>query len=472
MRRLAAILLILFVFTSCSSAGEYENASLVTNTLNEYYWQYEVENGQDEPIYLFPENELDEPKEFQKLPQPYERPEPRPVTIERPRNAVLLSAHLDSVLVVTENGGLWSWGGTHENHVRIGDGFIGYSLYPVRIMENVVYAVTGESHSLAIDADGTLWAWGNNWAGQLGDGTTETRLSPVPIMESVIYAAIAPTYPNSHMGYGVRSFAITECGTLWAWGENGNSRYSCFPGFLGDGTDENRQSLVWIMVNVVSISLTVDGGTAVTTDGELWAWGHNWLGQLGDGTTETRLYPVKGNPPTHRVTHSPDTPYEWRRPIFELTVDGLLMAQGRNNLPLSRGQMFPPLGDGTTEYRESPVTIMENVKSFMVYEDTVYVITRDNALWGWGQNNMGQLGNGTRESRFSPVWIMDGVVSVHPFSFHCHGNTLFAKAFVITECGAVWAWGGNYVRHTVGRLGNGAEEPSLSPVLIIEGNSN
>jgi alpha-tubulin suppressor-like RCC1 family protein len=84
------------------------------------------------------------------------------------------------------------------------------------------------------------------------------------------------------------SMALTSDGTLWTWGHN-------LGGQLGDGTDKN------IRPSPVRIGTALDwsgmvGGTfhtiALKTDGSFWAWGFNGFGQLGDGTTTTRLSPT------------------------------------------------------------------------------------------------------------------------------------------------------------------------------------
>ena len=402
----------------------------------------------------------------------------------KPQNVVLISAGAWHTLAVTADGGLWAWGGSDWQRGLIGDGTNGYSLLPVRILSNVTYAVAGESHSMAITADGALWAWGNNHVGQIGDGTHTTpewaadwlgipavdnnRLTPVKIKDNVVYVTIAPTYPNAHASYSQRSFAITADGTLWAWGENGGSIYANISGYLGDGTNENQYLPVMILENVVSVTPTLDGGNAITADGAQWGWGANWRGQVGDGTTETRLRPVM----IEAEITAPDTPeyipLYWRRPNFELDGQGILWAWGRNiGMPYDQLQLFPPLGDGTTEYRYDPVKIMENVASFITPFDTAYAITKDGTLWAWGNNRMGQLGDGTTEPRLAPVKILENVASIYPVFHEDHGFARFVKMLALTECGAVWAWGGG--GFSEGRIGDGTREHRLYPVLIIDG---
>jgi len=245
----------------------------------------------------------------------------------------------DSTMVIRTDGSLWAWG-----LGQLGDGVDRDSgnpqTTPIWIMDDVV-SVSGKR---ALRADGSLWAWGNNWGGWLGDGTEEVRLSPVRIMDSVA------TVINSVDSY---TMVIRTDGSLWAWGSN-------FGGQLGDGTasgfdygdgnivfyedyaaledgeyiyvDNDRRTPVMIIDSVVSVSTFghyFPGSTIVErTDGSMWAWGSNYNGQLGDGTTERHIYPVEifagmdwgiadtepDPPPTTEPKESPEPPEESPEP--------------------------------------------------------------------------------------------------------------------------------------------------------------
>jgi len=140
-------------------------------------------------------------------------------------------------------------------------------------MDNVAAVSAGDLHSMAIGADGALWAWGSNIDGRLGDGSTETRLNPVRIMDNV--AAVSAG--------GSLTMAIKTDGSLWAWGE----------GQLGNGSSARRTSPVKIINDVIAVSVGDLHTVAVKTDGSLWAWGGNSDGQLGDASTTNRLSPVR-----------------------------------------------------------------------------------------------------------------------------------------------------------------------------------
>ena len=146
---------------------------------------------------------------------------------------------------------------------------------PRAILEDVVDVSAGNLHTLALQSDGTLWAWGSNQHGQIGNGTFDHVYYPVVIMEDVI----AISAGDSH------SMAITSDGTLWAWGNNQHGR-------LGNGTTDSSNVPIAIMENIAIVSAGGGHTMAVTTEGALWAWGQNHQGQLGDGTTQNSRVPV------------------------------------------------------------------------------------------------------------------------------------------------------------------------------------
>ncbi len=85
----------------------------------------------------------------------------------------------------------------------------------------------GYYHTVALKRDGTLWAWGDNYYGQLGDGTTANQSSPVQVGVATNWQAVAAG--------SYHTVALKRDGTLWAWGNNSY-------GQLGDGTTVGKSS--------------------------------------------------------------------------------------------------------------------------------------------------------------------------------------------------------------------------------------
>ncbi|KRE30874.1 RCC1 domain-containing protein [Paenibacillus sp. Soil522] len=116
--------------------------------------------------------------------------------------------------------------------MALGDGTTTNRNTPVQLqgLDSVVAISADNVHSLALYSNGTVWAWGNNYYGQLGDGSTTTRYTPVQVQGldsvSVIAAGAAPY-----------NLALKSDGTVWAWGNNS-------AGQLGDGTTTDRYAPV------------------------------------------------------------------------------------------------------------------------------------------------------------------------------------------------------------------------------------
>lgn len=129
-------------------------------------------------------------------------------------------------------------------------------------------------HTLAIKADGTLWAWGHNTSGsyisgQLGLGSTRDKDTPTQVSTATNWSSVS--CGDSY------TLAIKTDGTLWAWGYN-------FFGQLGLGgkiTFEDTPTQVSTTTNWSSVSCGIKHTLAIKTDGTLWAWGCNDENQLG-----------------------------------------------------------------------------------------------------------------------------------------------------------------------------------------------
>ncbi|MCL2564321.1 MAG: hypothetical protein FWE24_00725 [Defluviitaleaceae bacterium] len=328
-----------------------------------------------------------------------------------------ISAASRHTLALRADGSLWSFGAAMEDrdgnrHSLIGDGTTESRPLPVKIMEDVIFAVAGHHHSFAITKDGALWAWGSNTYGQLGDGTTENRLSPVKIMDDAVYVTMPRTVPNSHVGDGARSYVIRSDGSLFAFGHSGINDVP-WAVALGDGGSENRYTPVQILENVKSVVPIYNGGFALTYDGVLWTWHGTILisnfedGEWAQTEIEAQLYPVPimeniasiSSRGEFAITKNGELWSLGQEPSyimdniiyakglnganFAITTDNTLYAWGINRLP-SHWQPYVVLGDGTTTDRDEPVKIMENVASITLMGHTAYVITLDGELWGWG----------------------------------------------------------------------------------------
>jgi alpha-tubulin suppressor-like RCC1 family protein len=292
-------------------------------------------------------------------------------------------------LMLKTDGTVWAWGSNSSG--QLGDGTIAGHNTPVQVsgLIDVVSISAGSSHSLALKKDGTVWAWGDNDYGQLGDGTLIDRKTPVRILEDVIAIAAGNNY----------SLALKVDGTVWSWGHNSN-------GELGNGTTDHSYSPVQVssLTDVKAItSSKFCHNFAVKSDGTVWAWGCNEDGQLGIGSADSDPHTVPVQVPglTDVVSVSAGTFHS-----LALKKDGTVWAWGKNY----HGQ----LGDGTTTDRKTPVQVraLKDVTAIAAGGRYSLALKSDGTLLAWGFNFEGQVGDGTSDERLTPVQILNDVAAV------------------------------------------------------------
>jgi alpha-tubulin suppressor-like RCC1 family protein len=223
----------------------------------------------------------------------------------------------------------YSWGDNWAG--QLGNGSTGSSqASPAQIGAGEDWAVldAGYSHAVALKTDGSLWAWGGNFSGQLGDGTTTNRATPTQIGVDTDWARVEAG--SSH------TLAVKDDGTLWAWGDNQF-------GQIGDGTTVDRliPTQIGSATSWSAITASNDGtaghSLAIKTDGTLWAWGSNMFGELGDGTTADRVTPVRIGTATNWTSVAAGGAHS-----VALRADGTLWTWGWNLPGLPQWEGDPP----------------------------------------------------------------------------------------------------------------------------------
>lgn len=230
-----------------------------------------------------------------------------------------VAAGTNHSLALKEDGSVWAFG--YNNKGQLGDGTTTVRRpTPVEVSEmtNATAIAAGANYSLALKADGTVWAWGDNSYGQLGDGTTSNRSGPVQTSELTNVKAIAAGIDQS--------MALKQDKTIWTWGYNGS-------GELGDGTTSNRSSPVQVsgLTKIKSISGGFYHSAALGQDRTIWAWGLNSYGQLGDETTVNRSTPVRSQADYFTTVSLFVSRIEFGQASYELTIP----AQGAAVLPVT-----------------------------------------------------------------------------------------------------------------------------------------
>lgn len=238
---------------------------------------------------------------------------------------------------------------------------------------------------------------------------------------------------------GEHSIAIANNGTLWAWGTNSS-------GELGDGTTNSRLSA--LQIGVANDWQTIAAGEfhnlALKTDGTLWAWGNNSSGQLGDGSTSSSLAPIQIGTDANWKFIAAGASFS-----VALKTDGTLWAWGSSG----NGQ----LGDGAIDVQHSPIQIGTDADWAFLSAGAAntFAVKSNGTLWAWGRNSFGQLGDGSTNQQTAPIQI----------GSDSDWNTVAAGFFhtlALKTNGTLWAWGGNFD----GQLGDSTEVDEHSPIQI------
>lgn len=416
-----------------------------------------------------------------------------PGTPSRPSTAsYAISTGGGHTLALKSDGTLWAWGLNTQG--QLGDTTFTNRATPIQVPDvaNVVAIAAGGSHSVVLKTDGTVWTWGDNEYGQLGDGTTSNN--PIPATVSGLTDVVAIAAGAYH------TIALKSDGTVWGWGRNSS-------GQLGDYTETDRPAPVQMMnlpgpaarisahgthtqvlladrtaYETGGIQFTTfDGDTvrysistpyqvngtfsapvedvasgyyhafAIDKNGDLWGWGFNDAGQVGNGTQEDvyEAWRLAGIDQVKQVSAS------YQHSVATRT-DGTVRAWGWNG--------YGQVGDGANVNRLSPVAVSgpEDVLSVAAAGSSSFAVSSDGRVWAWGANSF-TLGDGTNVSRSTPVRISDpGFVwrTATPYFSKTPGD-YYQTMNVVVRCVAADA----VLRYTT----NGVDPTESDPIVAVNG---
>jgi alpha-tubulin suppressor-like RCC1 family protein len=256
------------------------------------------------------------------------------------------------------------------------------------------------------------------------------------------------------MGGETHNMALKSDGTLWSWGYN-------FIGELGDGTTNDAATPVQVglgsnppLTNVTKLGGRTYFSLAVKSDGSIWGWSMNWNGQMGNGTiTPTGpqvLNPVmvSNSQPGHVVNNPLQVSCGYTYGVALLT-NGAVWVWGTG--------FHGELGAGTNTRSLIPIQVpgVSNITAISSGWKHTLALKSDGSVWAWGLNDHGELGDGTAVSRSNAVQVLNvsNIVMVSGGDYN---------SIALRSDGTVWKWGLN----DVGELGPGTNDNLGSGVAV------
>lgn len=278
-------------------------------------------------------------------------------------------------VALDNDGYVWTWGlnaygqlgqdqdrsvlPLNNSPKRINDGSIDTSMGLVKAI------AAGEQHTLAVDLQGRVWAWGFNEYGQLGQPTS-VKYSNKPVLVSGVNDVVAVAAGANH------SVALTSDGKVYAWGR-GNE------GQVGNGQTRDKNDTPELVRNLTGIMEIAAGDNhtlALKHDRTtIYAWGSNNYGQLGDGGYDAKLTPIQvsGISGVKMISAGNDH-------SIAIKDDGTVWTWGRNTSGNQTSRSTPIQLDGVT----NAISIGGGggaMNSFTL------VVSQDGSLYYWDQSS-------------------------------------------------------------------------------------
>ena len=268
----------------------------------------------------------------------------------------------------------------------------------------------GHSHALGLTTSGTVLSWGLNTTGALGR-PSEPAQTPAPIEAPGLLDNVIAIAANGDGQSSATSFALKSDLSLWGWGSGSLGKLGYDPNGqpLADQPLPVPVSTTTGMTNVVAVAAGRFHTLALTSAKEVWAWGSQSSGALGDGAQSGQV------PLPKKVTHESlvDVVAIAAGSSYSLALlgDGKVVSWGA----YQHGQ----LGRGTTDLGLTPTIIpnLTGVTAIAAGHNHAFAIASDgagpSALWVWGENSAsGRLGDGSSTDRLSPIRVAESIRAV------------------------------------------------------------
>ena len=374
----------------------------------------------------------------------------------------------------TSPGQLYAFGVNNDGQLGNGAGNGSLSANPTPAQLSVaaangtvVQVSTSKDHTLLLTSSGQVFSFGDNYYGQLGNSTNANNsaitANPTPM-------PVTLPGPAAQVAAGDQfSLVLLSSGQLYAFGTNTE-------GQLGNANNDasianpapTLVTLPGASGTVAQIAAGEDFSLALTSGGQVYAFGDNEYGQLGNttnnATTAANPTPTLVGLSTGRVTQIA-AGYDFS---LALTSTGQVLAFGDNDY----GQLGNANNNGTTTANPSPaqVTLPGSAGPAVQIAAGGYhslVLTSSGQVFAFGDNNYGELANaannGSATANPSPALVKMPAGAAGPAAHVAAG---FDDSLVITAAGQLLAFGNNVYGQLGTSVGNGASGPNPVPLPV------
>ncbi len=329
---------------------------------------------------------------------PYTQEVPTPV--EGVANVVRIDASNASSLALDANGTVWTWG--NGQYGELGNGVGHDSNTPVTPSfpagTKIVSIGEARSDGFAIDSNGHLWAWGLNESGSLCLGPKVKKHQLTPRLVPGVSGAVAVQGAQNHV------LILLANGTVEACGTNSNGQLG-----VGSGVDETSTPLpVHNLSHVVEITAGVLTSAARTESGAVFTWGDNRQGQAGVGAGPQSVFEptqVALPGPASEISCGGDAIGTGDDSGFDLAlVGGRVYGWGNDR----KGQ----IGDRRHATRMTPVATELHFARVVASGENGIGLSATGQVYTWGAGHRFSLGDGGERGRLLPIEVANGATMI------------------------------------------------------------
>lgn len=369
-----------------------------------------------------------------------------PVPVSGLDHGVLaIAAGTNHSCALMADGSVQCWGANGLG--QLGDGTTDPHDTPVGVTglgQDAVAITAGHGSTCALTVTGGVECWGNGFNGQLGNGTFGYSTQPVPV-DGLTHGVVAIDASGGHV------CALLQSGEIWCWGFNAQ-------GQLGNGSTSNGEASPVEVVGLGQAAVAISAGghhsCAVLADASVACWGENDYGELGDGSHGQSSVPV---PVTGFVGEAAGISAGIRHSCARSRAGGLQCWGGDG---------FAQLGNGADGASSNPVQVA-GLSAGVAWVDAGYrhtcALTRAGGAKCWGKNTgSGVLGDGSTQDRHTPVDVAGLSSNMRGIDAH------YLHACAVDEAGGVVCWGDN----ADDQLGDGSGSDQHTPVPVLDGGGN